>query len=264
MLYETEEIMIENKVLEQYYSLHHSETDKMGALFPEFIKKGEEYDIKKGELLIQNLSRILLDFVINENVLLNFHEMFYILTLKILENRSIFLADIPLNYYKLFIAKSMPLVEMEKMLTETFSSMKSFGFKKGISDVFFMLYGHVLQIPRDIYLYDLLMRIRETEKEKEILLFVEMPQFDSFFQFYKITKKAKSNLIGISSLEKIEHLIEKLSILEILFESHADKSKNVNTKMLNFLENNLKDLNVKEAFNVSLEKYSAIRKEFIN
>lgn len=236
---------------------------KTNFSYSEYIEK-EEKDISKGPEIIHQISNNIIDYIVNEHLLLNFHEMFNILILKVLQNKKVYLADIPLNYYKLVIANSLTLNELKKIFEETLKSMKNYKLDKDIFSMFSMIFGHVLQLPRDIYMYDILTQLRNDNKNEEIVLYVEMPHLYSFFNYFKNAEKKKlKNAISMENIQYKEgrELVEKIAILELLFEGKSDKTRKINRKMLDVLGDKFKDIDVKKTFEDKLGEYLELKKQ---
>jgi len=204
--------------------------------------------------------------VINEGILLQFSELVNILLLKTLQNKTIYLADIPLNYYKFLLADAFNLSSLNEIYREILNTIVhfgKFGIKNDLFETFFMFYGQIAQMPRDIHLFENLRKIRENDKENEVSIYVEMPHLNSFLKYYKTMKNEKNweklnekVLIG----KKTNEFVEKIAILDILFESKGNTV--VNGRMKEFLEGN--SINFKENYGNCFNKYSEIKKNLLN
>lgn len=198
-----------------------------------YIRKFDK-ELTKAEEIVTKLHGSLLDFVMTEGILMNFPEFTNILILQILRNKNIYLADIPLNSYKIMLAKALNREALIKSFEETIESSKKFGPEVEIFNIFSMLYGHYLQMPRDIYIYNFLRKIRKVQPKTDVSIFVEMPHFDSFQKYFKMMMNKQGEEETSGKLEITEELVGKLAILDELFEVKSDKI--LEEKMTDFLK----------------------------
>ena len=121
MDFELEELLIEEPVFDFLNKEKQSD-------FPitNYLRKFEK-ELTKAEEIIEKLHRSLLDFLINEGIVLNFPEFTNILILQILRNKNVYLGDIPLNAYKIILADALDLKVLIKSFEDTIKHLKNFG-----------------------------------------------------------------------------------------------------------------------------------------
>ena len=227
-----------------------------------YIRKFDK-ELTKAEEIVGKLHGSLLDFVMSEGILMNFPEFTNILILQILRNKNIYLADIPLNRYKIMLAKALNKEALIKSFEKTIESSKKFGPEAEIFNIFSMFYGHYLQMPRDIHLYNFLMKIRKVQPKTDVSIFVEMPHFDSFQKYFKIMMNKQGGEVETSGkLEITEELVEKLAILDVLFEVKSDKI--LDEKMTDFLKKQSDMQNFEKVYRDNLLKNKDQKKSLSN
>lgn len=258
MLYNIEDIILEEAVFD--FQNKKNDPNLTELLLTNFLKK-EDKDLKQGTEMITYLHGSLLDYVVTENLLLHFNELINIMLLQTLENRKVYLSDIPINYYKILLAESLDLKLLDEMFNETMKAMKQYGLQKDIFNMFSMIYGHVIQIPRDIHLYGVLNNIKKTQPDQEITIYVEMQHFDSFQKYFQIKRKETNNesFLGVKGKYEID-MVEKIAILDIMLETKGTQETKV--KMMDFLKTNIKEKRIQELYDITFEKYSEIRNTF--
>ena len=217
--------------------------------------KSKEKDEKLGPELIKLLYTNLLDFAIPEKTLANYNHLANLLLLETLQTKRIFLGDLPLNRYKLLIAKHIELDKMKEIIKNTINSIQQYGFHRDLFNVFFMLYGEIAQLPRDIHLYRNLQWIRGLWPNDELAIFVEMTHLATFNRYHGLMagRPVEDEKALITDIN--EAFIEKLAILEVLCESRGE------TRMSDGLKLFMQGKEV--LFDEMVKKYEAMKKEIL-
>lgn len=257
MDFELEELLIEEPVFDFLNKEKQSD-------FPitNYLRKFEK-ELTKAEEIIEKLHRSLLDFLINEGIVLNFPEFTNILILQILRNKNVYLGDIPLNAYKIILADALDLKVLIKSFEDTIKHLKNFGSENDTLNVFSMLYGHFLQMPRDIHLYNVFKKLRKSQPKTEISIYVEMLHFDSFHKYFNMVKGKNEEKLDENQNQSFpEEYLEKIAILNILFEMKSDKI--LDEKMGEFLKKRMKMTDFERIYQEKIAKFKELKKNLLH
>lgn len=212
---------------------------------------------KSGEI-IQLLYTNLLDFAIPEKETVYYNEMVNILLLEAIQNKRIYFGDIAFNHYKLLLAGLIPLDQLRSMFNDTMQAIENLRLERNLFNAFFMLYGNLAQIPKDLHLVRTFKQLRKAHPEEEIAIFVEMPHFDSILKQLTVFQGREIEEEKVN-LGKDEEFVEKLAILEILCESRAERSCTLRLKEY-VKSQNMLDLQ----FDKYIDKYAGLKIEKFN